>query len=86
MGHALHTVTLREDTALKERLEAADAAEYPDAAQALKPTRDHSSQPAFNEALESILDGIEHRFTPLSGSSLRPGSARVGRVHLRWPT
>lgn len=64
MGHALHTVTLREDTALNEHLDAADPAEYPNAAQALKPNQDRSGQVAFSEALECVLDGIEHRFVP----------------------
>lgn len=64
MGHALHAVTLREDVALGNHLASASAADYPNAARALEPGRDHSDQRAFNEALETVLDGIEHRFLP----------------------
>lgn len=64
MGHALHAVTLREDAALGNHLASASAADYPNAARALEPGRDHSDQRAFNEALETVLDGIEHRFLP----------------------
>jgi AcrR family transcriptional regulator len=48
MGHALHVVTLREDSALAQRMGELAPPGYPDA--------------AFGEALEAVLDGIEARF------------------------
>jgi len=64
MGHALHVVTLREDTALNERLHATDVTNYPNAAQALKGAQVRPAQAVFEEALDGVLDGIEKRFGP----------------------
>jgi len=64
MGHALHTVTLREDAALDEHLQAADETDYPNAAQALQPALNRGTQAGFAEALDTVLDEIEQRFAP----------------------
>lgn len=62
MGHALHVVTLRQDVALRDDLRAVDAALYPNAASALVAAQP-SDLSAFEDALESVLDGIEARLS-----------------------
>ncbi|MGI8622891.1 MAG: TetR/AcrR family transcriptional regulator [Solirubrobacteraceae bacterium] len=62
MGHAVHAVTLREDITLNQRLETTANTNYPNATQALKCAQDRSTQAVFEEALDSVLDGIEQRF------------------------
>lgn len=59
MGHALHVVTLREDTDLGKELRGADPAEFPRMAGALAASR--SPVAAFDIALEAVLDGVETR-------------------------
>ncbi len=71
MGHALHAVTLREDIALNKRLQATDAADYPNASRALKSSEVRPNRAVFEEGLESVLDGIEKRFGPKADSDDR---------------
>lgn len=63
MGHALHVITLREDDQLEADLRArTDARRYPAMAKVFPSGRGASAAPAFDAALEVVLDGIEKRF------------------------
>jgi AcrR family transcriptional regulator len=62
MGHALHVITLREDDQLEEQLKAADPAAFPQMAKVFPSGRGAPHDPAFDTALEVVLDGIETRF------------------------
>lgn len=62
LGHALHVVTLREDAELEGQLRGADPAEFPRMTEVFGTGREQSRDTAFAEALETVLDGIEHRF------------------------
>ncbi len=62
IGHALHVVTLREDTELEGRLSDADPAEFPRMSQVFGVGREQSRDTVFDTALEAVLDGIEQRF------------------------
>jgi AcrR family transcriptional regulator len=62
MGHALHVVTLREDKGLADHLRGVDPERFPRTAGALSSGSGPAGADRFEEALESILDGIEQRF------------------------
>ncbi|MDO8185540.1 TetR/AcrR family transcriptional regulator C-terminal domain-containing protein [Conexibacter sp. JD483] len=62
MGHALHTLTLREDSQLEERLQDADAASFPRMTRVFPPGQRRAREETFETALEAVLDGIERRF------------------------
>jgi AcrR family transcriptional regulator len=62
IGHALHVVTLREDSELEGRLGDADPAEFPRMSQVFGVGREQSRDTVFDTALEAVLDGIEQRF------------------------
>ena len=62
MGHALHTLTLRADRQLEERLQEADAASFPRMAQVFPPGQRREREETFERALAAVLDGIEQRF------------------------
>lgn len=63
MGHALHAITLREDDRLEADLRArVDAKSYPAMTKVFPSGRGASAAPAFDDALEVVLDGIERRF------------------------
>jgi AcrR family transcriptional regulator len=62
MGHALHVVTLREDTELEGQLSGADPADFPRMSQVFGVGREESRDTVFDTALEAVLDGIEQRF------------------------
>jgi AcrR family transcriptional regulator len=62
LGHALHVVTLREDTDLEVQLGTADPAEFPRLSSVFGSGRHASRDTAFVTALETVLDGIEQRF------------------------
>jgi AcrR family transcriptional regulator len=62
IGHALHVVTLREDSELEGRLSDADPAEFPRMSQVFGVGREQSRDTVFDTALEAVLDGIEQRF------------------------
>jgi AcrR family transcriptional regulator len=62
LGHALHVVTLREDAELEGQLRSADSDEFPRMSKVFGTGREQSRDTAFAEALETVLDGIEHRF------------------------
>lgn len=62
MGHALHAITLREDEALGRALAEADQEEHPAAARALGAAAHADPEDAFQDALSTVLDGIEARY------------------------
>jgi AcrR family transcriptional regulator len=62
MGHALHTVTLREDGQLRERLQDADPGSFPRMTRVFGAGHEQPRDDTFELALEAILDGIEQRF------------------------
>jgi AcrR family transcriptional regulator len=62
IGHALHVVTLREDTELEGQLSGADPADFPRMSQVFGVGREESRDTVFDTALEAVLDGIEQRF------------------------
>jgi AcrR family transcriptional regulator len=62
IGHALHTVTLREDGQLRERLDDADPASFPRMTRVFAAGHEQRRGDTFEVALEAILDGIERRF------------------------
>jgi AcrR family transcriptional regulator len=62
MGHALHVVTLREDTELEGQLSGADPADFPRMSKVFGVGREQSRDTVFDIALEAVLDGIERRF------------------------
>lgn len=62
IGHALHVVTLREDTELEGQLSGADPADFPRMSQVFGVGREESLDTVFDTALEAVLDGIERRF------------------------
>ncbi|HEY4279898.1 MAG TPA: TetR/AcrR family transcriptional regulator C-terminal domain-containing protein [Conexibacter sp.] len=62
MGHALHVITLREDSELEKQLANADPASFPQMAKVFPATRGKPHDTSFDAALEVVLDGIERRF------------------------
>jgi AcrR family transcriptional regulator len=66
MGHALHVVTLREDTELEGQLSGADPADFPRMSRVFGVGREQSRDTVFDTALEAVLDGIERRFVARS--------------------
>lgn len=62
IGHALHTVTLREEGQLEERLRAADPGSFPLMAEVFPAGHRRSREETFALALDVVLDGIERRF------------------------
>jgi AcrR family transcriptional regulator len=62
IGHALHVVTLNEDQELTGRLGGADSGEFPRMAEVFGVGREQAREVAFDAALETVLDGIEHRY------------------------
>jgi AcrR family transcriptional regulator len=62
MGHALHVVTLHEDTELEGQLRSADPGEFPRMSRVFGTGRRGASDTVFDVALEVVLDGIEQRF------------------------
>jgi len=62
LGHALHVVTLREDSALETQMRSAEPEEFPRMSEVFGEGRLQSQERAFEVALETVLDGIERRF------------------------
>jgi AcrR family transcriptional regulator len=62
MGHALHVITVREDSELERQLAAADPEAYPQMAAVFPAPRGEPHDTSFDAALEAVLDGIERRF------------------------
>lgn len=62
MGHALHVVTLREDTQLERQLAGADPEAFPQMAKVFPALRGRPHDTSFDAALDVLLDGIEQRF------------------------
>lgn len=62
IGHALHTLTLREERQLEERLREADAAAFPRMTRLFPPGQRRPREETFERALDVVLDGIEQRF------------------------
>jgi len=61
-GHALHVITLREDSELERQLAAADPEAYPRMAAVFPASRGERHDTSFDAALEVVLDGIDRRF------------------------
>lgn len=64
MGHALHTITLREDGPLHERLLDGGDAGFPGTARVFGAAAARPREETFALALEAVLDGIEQRLLP----------------------
>ncbi len=62
MGHAIHTLTLRADSQLEERLQDADAASFPRMTDVFPAGQRQAREETFERALAAVLDGIEQRF------------------------
>jgi AcrR family transcriptional regulator len=62
IGHALHVVTLREDSELEGQLSGADPGDFPRMSRVFGVGREESRDTIFDIALEAVLDGIERRF------------------------
>jgi AcrR family transcriptional regulator len=62
MGHALHVITLRQDTALTQALNDVDASLHPAAAQALSAANVSDRKAVFRDGLAAILDAVEASF------------------------
>lgn len=62
VGHALHVVTLREDAELEAQIRGADPAERPQMARVYGSGGAEAWDTAFEASLETVLDGIAHRF------------------------
>jgi AcrR family transcriptional regulator len=62
IGHALHVVTLQQDSELEGQLSSADPADFPRMSRVFGVGRAASRDTVFDVALEAVLDGIERRF------------------------
>ncbi|MDW5596206.1 TetR/AcrR family transcriptional regulator C-terminal domain-containing protein [Conexibacter stalactiti] len=62
MGHALHTVTLREEGQLEAQLRAAGPGSFPRMTQVFPAGHQRPRGDTFELALDTLLDGIEERF------------------------
>jgi AcrR family transcriptional regulator len=58
LGHALHVVTLREDSALETQMRSARPDEFPRMSKVFGEGRLQSKDQVFDAALETVLDGI----------------------------